>query len=177
MYAHILHTCRIHRLHLSAHFSNEVNESVMHAATVRSAIVKLDGTAITERPISIVHTSNYRKYSKSVPNRKGSGGNLWRILPLVEELGDWRLMTPRSGLLRRTTLSRRTKDDDEGITGNALPLIPNIHADSPRRAISGSICYTSNLSSGLTLAGTSVFRMHRGEFCRIYSHRRRTLAS
>jgi len=52
----------IHRLHLSAHFNNEANESVTHAATVRSAIVKLDGTAITNRDASpIVHTSNYKE--------------------------------------------------------------------------------------------------------------------
>ena len=52
----------IHRLHLADHFNNEVNESVTHAATVRSAIVKLDGTAITERDATpILHTSNYKE--------------------------------------------------------------------------------------------------------------------
>ena len=72
MYAHYsAYVSGIHRLHLSAHFSNEVNESVMHAATVRSAIVKLDGTAITERdPSPIVHTSNIGKYSKRRTKQK-----------------------------------------------------------------------------------------------------------
>ena len=46
MYAHYsAYVSGIHRLHLANHFNNEVNESVMHASTVRSAIVKLDGIA------------------------------------------------------------------------------------------------------------------------------------
>ena len=47
MYAHYsAYVSGIHRLHLSNHFNNEVNESVMHASTVRSAIVKLDGLSL-----------------------------------------------------------------------------------------------------------------------------------
>ena len=63
MYAHYAaYVSGIHRLHLATHFSTEVTESVTHAATVRSAIVKLDGEAITERdPTPIAHTSNYQE--------------------------------------------------------------------------------------------------------------------
>ncbi len=62
MYAHYAaYVSGIHRLHLATHFNTEVTESVTHAATVRSAIVKLDGEAITERdPTPILHTSNYQ---------------------------------------------------------------------------------------------------------------------
>ena len=61
LYAHYsAYVSGIHRLHLSAHFNNEANESLMHAATVRSAIVKLGGEATTERnPHPIVHTTDY----------------------------------------------------------------------------------------------------------------------
>ena len=39
MYAHYAaYVSGIHRLHLATHFNTEVNESVTHAATVRSAI-------------------------------------------------------------------------------------------------------------------------------------------
>ena len=61
MYAHYsAYVSGIHRPHLSAYFSKEVNESITHASTVRSAIVKLDGKAITERaPEEIIHTHDY----------------------------------------------------------------------------------------------------------------------
>ena len=91
MYAHYsAYVSGIHRLHLSAHFSNEVNESVMHAATVRSAIVKLDGTAITERdPSPIVHTSNYKEILEEAYQTEKAAAEIYGgILPLVEELGD-----------------------------------------------------------------------------------------
>ena len=80
----------IHRLHLSAHFNNEANESVTHAATVRSAIVKLDGTAITNRDASpIVHTSNYKEMlAEAFETEKIAVETYSQILPLVEEIGD-----------------------------------------------------------------------------------------
>ena len=91
MYAHYsAYVSGIHRLHLSAHFNNEVSESVMHAATVRSAIVKLDGIAITERdPSPIVHTSNYKEIlQEAYQTEKAAAETYGRILPMVEELGD-----------------------------------------------------------------------------------------
>ncbi len=83
----------IHRLHLTGHFNNEVTESVTHAATVRSAIVKLDGTAITERDDTpIVHTSNYKKMlSEAYETEKQAVETYSEILPLVEKIGDTEL--------------------------------------------------------------------------------------
>ena len=91
LYAHYsAYVSGIHRLHLSAHFNNEANESLMHAATVRSAIVKLDGTAITERdPSTIVHTSNYKLMLEEAYKTEKAAAEIYgRILPLLEELGD-----------------------------------------------------------------------------------------
>ena len=83
----------IHRLHLADHFNNEVNESVTHAATVRSAIVKLDGTAITERDATpILHTSNYKEMlAEAFETEKKAVETYSEILPLVEKIGDTEL--------------------------------------------------------------------------------------
>ena len=83
----------IHRLHLADHFNNEVNESVTHAATVRSAIVKLDGTAITERDATpILHTSNYKEMlAEAYETEKKAVETYSEILPLVEKIGDTEL--------------------------------------------------------------------------------------
>ena len=83
----------IHRLHLTGHFNNEVTESVTHAATVRSAIVKLDGTAITDRDDTpIVHTSNYKEMlSEAYETEKQAVETYSEILPLVEKIGDTEL--------------------------------------------------------------------------------------
>ena len=62
MYAHYsAYVQGIHRLQLSGHFQSEVTESIGHADTVRAAIVKLDGEAVTNRDSTeIVHTTDYR---------------------------------------------------------------------------------------------------------------------
>lgn len=94
MYAHYsAYVSGIHRLHLSNHFNNEVNESVMHASTVRSAIVKLDGIAITKRDkTEIVHTSNFKEMlSEAFDTEKKAAETYGEILPLVEEIGDTEL--------------------------------------------------------------------------------------
>ncbi|MBN16696.1 MAG: hypothetical protein CMB37_00855 [Euryarchaeota archaeon] len=91
MYAHYAaYVSGIHRLQLAAHFGNEVTESVTHAATVRAAIVKLDGEATTDRAdTSIVHTSNYEKMlNEAYKTEKTAAETYAEILPLVEEIGD-----------------------------------------------------------------------------------------
>lgn len=91
MYAHYAaYVSGIHRLQLAAHFGNEVTESVTHAATVRAAIVKLDGEATTDRAdTSIVHTSNYEKMlNEAYKTEKTAAETYSEILPLVEEIGD-----------------------------------------------------------------------------------------
>ena len=94
MYAHYAaYVSVIHRLHLATHFSTEVTESVTHAATVRSAIVKLDGEAITERdPTPIVHTSNYQEMlQEAYATESKAAATYGAILPLVEAIGDTEL--------------------------------------------------------------------------------------
>jgi len=62
MYAHYgAYVGGIHRLHLKPYFETEATESVGHANLVRGAIVKLGGTAVTERDATeIVHTTDYK---------------------------------------------------------------------------------------------------------------------
>ena len=62
MYAHYsAYVSGIHRLQLSGFFNNEVTESIVHASTVRSAIVKLHGKATTERAEDpILHSMDFR---------------------------------------------------------------------------------------------------------------------
>tara|TARA_B100000614_G_scaffold42152_1_gene35031 strand:+ start:4268 stop:4690 length:423 start_codon:yes stop_codon:yes gene_type:complete len=94
MYAHYAaYISGIHRLHLATHFNNEVTESVTHAATVRCAIVKLDGEAITERdPTPIVHTSNYQEMlQEAYATESKAAATYGAILPLVEAIGDTEL--------------------------------------------------------------------------------------
>ena len=94
MYAHYsAYVSGIHRLHLANHFSNEVSESVMHASTVRSAIVKLDGVAITKRDkTEIVHTSSFKEMlSEAFETEKKAAETYAEILPLVKVIGDTEL--------------------------------------------------------------------------------------
>lgn len=61
MYAHYAaYVTGIYRLHLKPFFDAESAESLTHGSTVRNAIVKLGGQAITERDSTeIVHTTDY----------------------------------------------------------------------------------------------------------------------
>jgi len=62
MYGHYAaYVAGIYRLHLKPFFEAEANESMMHSTTVRNAIVKLGGVAITERDSTeIVHTTSFK---------------------------------------------------------------------------------------------------------------------
>jgi bacterioferritin (cytochrome b1) len=94
MYAHYAaYISGIHRLHLAEHFNTEVNESVTHAATVRAAIVKLDGEATTERDATpIVHTSNFQEMlEEAYATESTAAATYGMILPLVESIGDTEL--------------------------------------------------------------------------------------
>jgi len=63
LYAHYAAYVKgLYRLHLKPYFEAEAAESMMHANTVRGAIVKLGGVACTDRdPTEIVHTTDYTK--------------------------------------------------------------------------------------------------------------------
>ena len=91
MYAHYsAYVSGIHRSHLATHFNNEVTESITHAATVRAAIVKLDGKAITERDATAIpHTSDYLEMLKEAyKTEKNASETYGRILPMIQEIGD-----------------------------------------------------------------------------------------
>ena len=91
MYAHYsAYVSGIHRSHLATYFNNEVTESIAHAATVRAAIVKLDGEAITERDsTAIPHTSDYLEMLKEAyKTEKNASETYGRILPMIQEIGD-----------------------------------------------------------------------------------------
>ena len=62
LYAHYsAYVKGIHRLHLKPFFDEEATESHTHAEMVRAAIVKLGGTAVTDRDSTeIVHTTDYK---------------------------------------------------------------------------------------------------------------------
>lgn len=61
MYSHYSAYIRgIHRLQLADHFKSEAAESLMHAETIRAALVKMSGIATTDRdPTPIIHTTSY----------------------------------------------------------------------------------------------------------------------
>ena len=67
-----------------------MTESIAHAATVRAAIVKLDGEAITERdPTPIPHTSDYLEMLKEAYKTEENASKTYgRILPMIQEIGD-----------------------------------------------------------------------------------------
>jgi len=94
MYAHYAaYVSGIHRLHLTTHFNSEVTESVTHAATVRAAIVKLNGEATRDRDASpIEHTSNYTEMLKEAYKTEETAAKTYgEILPMVEAAGDTEL--------------------------------------------------------------------------------------
>jgi bacterioferritin len=94
MYAHYAaYVGGIHRLHLKPYFETEATESVGHANLVRGAIVKLGGTALTERdPSEIVHTTNYQvmldEALKTETRAAESYGAILAMEGLDEELAD-----------------------------------------------------------------------------------------
>lgn len=61
LYAHYAAYVKgLYRLHLKPYFEAEAAESMVHANTVRGAIVKLGGAACTDRDkTEIVHTTDY----------------------------------------------------------------------------------------------------------------------
>jgi len=91
MYAHYAaYVSGIHRINLATHFNNEVAESITHAATVRSAIVKLGGEATTDRDVmDIVHTSDFNVMLNEAYKTEMYASETYRsILPLIEEIDD-----------------------------------------------------------------------------------------
>ena len=91
MYAHYsAYVSGIHRLQLSVFFNNEVTESIVHASTVRSAIVKLHGKATTERAEDpILHSMDFRDMLEEAHKTELKASETYGdILPMVEQIGD-----------------------------------------------------------------------------------------
>lgn len=88
MYAHYAAYVKgIHRLHLKPYFENEAAESVVHAQTVRNALVRLGGVAVTERHTqTIEHTTDYRAMlEEGLKTEQASKEAYQGILPLLKE--------------------------------------------------------------------------------------------
>lgn len=88
MYAHYATYVRgIHRLHLKPYFEAEANESVLHATTVRDAIARLGGIAVTNRAAEpIEHTTDYRlMLEEALDTERQSVAIYQGLLPLLKE--------------------------------------------------------------------------------------------
>ena len=91
MYSHYSAYVRvIHRLHLADHFKTEASESLMHAETIRAAIVKMGGIATTDRdPTAIIHTTDYEvMLEQSLQTEIGAAKLYGELLEMIEEDGD-----------------------------------------------------------------------------------------
>lgn len=87
MYAHYAaYVAGIHRLHLQPYFAAEATESNVHAQTVRQAIVKVGGVAVTERdPMAIVHTTDYREILQHcLATEKQAAATYGAILEMIQ---------------------------------------------------------------------------------------------
>ena len=88
LYAHYsAYVKGIHRLHLKPFFDEEATESHTHAEMVRAAIVKLGGTAVTDRDSTeIVHTTDYKTMLKEAlkTERKAAEG-YEEVLSLIKD--------------------------------------------------------------------------------------------
>ncbi len=77
----------IHRLHLKPFFDEEASESHTHADVVRSAIVKLGGTAVTDRDTTkIVHTTDYKvMLEEALKTEKKAAEGYEAVLSLIKD--------------------------------------------------------------------------------------------
>lgn len=88
MYAHYeAYVAGIHRLHLQPYFAAEAAESNVHAQTVRQAIVKLGGVAVTDRdPMPIVHTRDYKEILQNcLETEKRAAATYGKILEFITD--------------------------------------------------------------------------------------------
>ena len=91
MYAHYAANIRgTHRIQLAPLFKSEVDESMIHAETVRNAIVKNDGIAVTERnPETILHTTDYTvMIHESLKTEMKAAEVYGELMQMLEDMGD-----------------------------------------------------------------------------------------
>ena len=94
MYAHYAANVKgINRIQLAPLFKQEVSESMIHADTVRNAIVKLDGICITDRnSTTIVHSNDYRQMLEESFKTESTAARVYsELLPLLKQAGDGEL--------------------------------------------------------------------------------------
>jgi len=77
----------INRLHLKPFFDDEASESHTHANTVRAAIVKLGGVAVTDRDSTeIVHTTDYKiMLTESLKTEQKAAEGYEVVLALIKD--------------------------------------------------------------------------------------------
>lgn len=94
MYAHYAANIKgINRIQLTPLFKQEVAESMVHADTIRNAIVKLGGICTTDRNSEhIVHSSNYRQMLEESFKTETTAARVYgELLPLLKHAGDGEL--------------------------------------------------------------------------------------
>ena len=77
----------INRLHLKPFFDDEASESHIHANSVRAAIVKLGGVAVTDRDSTeIVHTTDYKiMLTESLKTEQKAAEGYEVVLALIKD--------------------------------------------------------------------------------------------
>ncbi|MBS72704.1 MAG: hypothetical protein CMA91_00400 [Euryarchaeota archaeon] len=91
LYAHYAAYVKgLNRIQLEPMFQQEANESMMHAATIRNAIVKHGGECVTERDqMPINHTTNTRDMLQGALETEEKASQVYgELLPLLEEIAD-----------------------------------------------------------------------------------------
>ena len=91
MYAHYSANIRgIHRLQLSPMFKGEVDESLVHADTIRNAIIKLGGISVTERHTEpILHTLDYTEMIRQSLKTEEQAAKVYgTLMEMLEEFDD-----------------------------------------------------------------------------------------
>lgn len=91
LYAHYAAYVKgLNRIQLEPMFQREANESMVHAATIRNAIVKHGGECVTLRDqMEITHTTDTREMLQGALATEIKAAEVYgELLPLLEEISD-----------------------------------------------------------------------------------------
>ena len=91
MYAHYAAYVKgLHRLQLEPLFQREATESMVHAATIRNAIVKHSGTCVTERDSTpIIHTDKYREMLQGALDTEIKAAEAYgELMQMLDDIAD-----------------------------------------------------------------------------------------
>lgn len=91
LYAHYAAYVKgLHRLQLEPMFQQEATESMVHAATIRNAIVKHGGICVTERDdMEIKHTNNYRDMLQGALETEEKAAETYGdLLKMLDDISD-----------------------------------------------------------------------------------------